>query len=109
MIMFIFALSTVFLILLQHPDFTNLIPKILTLSLRSPTGEMTGKITEDFDPIQDNPSKNFITSFLSTYAWLRGSYPQDDVWDFWAVQVLIAIANLFLIIIIQNVFIALLW
>ena len=64
---------------------------------------------EFFDPINDNPSKNFISSFLSTYSWLRGYYVQGDVWDFWAVQVLILFGSLFLITVVQNIFIAFIW
>ncbi|RIA94098.1 hypothetical protein C1645_866204 [Glomus cerebriforme] len=57
----------------------------------------------------DNPSKDFGTSFLSTYAWLRGTYPQDATWNFWAVQALTLIGSLFLITIVQNIFIAFIW
>jgi hypothetical protein len=112
MLMVVLALSHAFLILLQHPDFTDLVPSPSTSSLiiNSPAGEMTGTITADFDRINDNPNKDFLNSFLSTYAWLRGSYPQIEVWGFfWAIQALTLIASLFLITVVQNIFIAFIW
>jgi hypothetical protein len=109
MLMVVLALSHAFLILLQHPDFTNLTPKASTSTLTNPTGEIVGTITADFDRINDNPSKDLVTSFLSTYAWLRGSYAQDDRWDFWAVQALTLTASLFSITVVQNIFIAFIW
>ena len=109
MLMVVLALSHAFLILLQHPDFTNLTQKSSTSTLSGPTGEIIGKITEDFDRTSDNPSKDLVTSFLSTYNWLRGSYAQDDRWDFWAVQALTLTASLFTITVVQNIFIAFIW
>src|ERR1043165_7396124 len=109
MLMVVLALSHAFLILLKHPEFTDLTPTTSTSTLTGPNGEYMGKITEDFDRINDNPSRDFLNSFLSTYAWLRGSYPQIDVWGFWAVQALTLIASLFLITVVQNIFIAFIW
>ncbi|RGB36885.1 hypothetical protein C1646_782631 [Rhizophagus diaphanus] len=69
-------------------------------------GDVIGTSLQDFDRKQDNPSKDFGISFLSTYAWLRDSFPQEAIWDFWAVEALTLIGSLVLITVIQNMFIA---
>ncbi|RIA94097.1 hypothetical protein C1645_818568 [Glomus cerebriforme] len=83
--------------------------KTTSYSILNNAGEQIGSSQQNLDRIQDNPSKDFGTSFLSTYAWLRGVYPQDATWNFWAVQALTLIGSLFLITIVQNIFIAFIW
>ncbi|GET65905.1 hypothetical protein GLOIN_2v865192 [Rhizophagus irregularis DAOM 181602=DAOM 197198] len=90
MLLVVLALSHVFLLLLQHTDFSDLddiTPKTSSYTIQN----------------------NFGTSFLSTYAWLRGSYPQQATWNFWAVEALTLIGSLFLITVVQNIFIAFIW
>jgi hypothetical protein len=108
MLLVVLALSHVFLLLLQHTDFSDLddiTPKTSSFT----TQNDNGLIEQNFDRKQDNPSKDFGTSFLSTYAWLRGSYPQQAIWNFWAVEVLTLVGSLFLITVVQNIFIAFIW
>ncbi|CAG8703340.1 6865_t:CDS:2 [Funneliformis caledonium] len=93
-----------FLLLLQYPDFTNLTEETSSSTLI--TGDSNFKIQNDFDRIEDNPAKNFITSFLSTYNWLNGAYLQDDVWNLWAVTFITFFGSFFLVTILQNMFIA---
>ena len=109
MLLVVLALSHAFLILLQYPGFIKLTPKTSTSTITGPNGEPAGTIAQDFDLINDNPGRDFGTSFLSTYAWLRGAYEQADTWNFWAVQALTLIASLFLITVVQNIFIAFIW
>ncbi len=112
MLLVVFALSHVFLLLLEHTDYTELDDikaKTSTSTIFDGTDNKIGSIQSNFDRKEDNPSKDFGTSFLSTYAWLRGSYPQDSTWNFWAVQALTLIGSLFLITIVQNIFIAFIW
>ncbi|CAG8708625.1 14751_t:CDS:10, partial [Funneliformis mosseae] len=92
-----------FLLLLQYPDFTNLTEETSSSTLI--TGDSNFKIQNDFDRIEDNPAKNFITSFLSTYNWLNGVYLQDDVWNLWAVTFITFFGSFFLVTILQNMFI----
>ncbi|CAG8771306.1 15140_t:CDS:2, partial [Funneliformis caledonium] len=94
-----------FLLLLQYPDFTNLTENSSSSTLF--TGDSTElKIQNDFDRTEDNPAKNFITSFLSTYNWLNGNFLQQDTWNLWAVKVITFIGSILLVTILQNMFIA---
>ncbi|CAI2189399.1 720_t:CDS:2 [Funneliformis geosporum] len=77
------GLAHSFLLLLQYPNFTNLKEKSSSSTLF--TSDSTDKIQNDFDRTEDNPAKNFIISFLSTYNWLNSVFLQQDAWDFWAV------------------------
>lgn len=63
-------------------------------------------IKSDFDPrnTNDNPFYEFLTSMKATYL---GNWIQSDVFDFWAIDVLSLIASIFLITILQNMFITL--
>ncbi|RIA81856.1 hypothetical protein C1645_836284 [Glomus cerebriforme] len=111
MLLVILVISHVFLLLLQHsdfPDLANIKPKTTSLTIFNNNGEIIGKSQQDFDKKQDNPSKDFGTSFLSTYSWLRDTYPQDDAYNYWAVQALTLIGSLFLIVI-QNLILAFIW
>ncbi|CAI2169996.1 14158_t:CDS:10 [Funneliformis geosporum] len=74
-----------FLLLLQHPEFTNL------------------------DQTENNPARNYVTSFISTYNWLNGEFLQQDTWNFWAVKVITLFGSMLLITILQNMFIAFIW
>ncbi|PKK60595.1 hypothetical protein RhiirC2_856762 [Rhizophagus irregularis] len=87
MFLVIVGLAHTFLLLLQYPDFINL-------------SENSSNETID------NPAKDFITSFLSTYGWLSGNFLQQDTWNFWAVKLITLIASIFLVTILQNMFIA---
>ncbi|PKC74072.1 hypothetical protein RhiirA1_517046 [Rhizophagus irregularis] len=87
MFLVIVGLAHTFLLLLQYPDFINL-------------SENSSNETID------NPAKDFITSFLSTYGWLSGTFLQQDTWNFWAVKLITLIASIFLVTILQNMFIA---
>ncbi|CAB5386008.1 unnamed protein product [Rhizophagus irregularis] len=62
MFLVIVGLAHTFLLLLQYPDFINL-------------SENSSNETID------NPAKDFITSFLSTYGWLSGTFLQQDTWN----------------------------
>ncbi|CAG8716744.1 12529_t:CDS:10 [Rhizophagus irregularis] len=109
MLLVVLAFSHVFLLLLQHTDFSDLddiTSKKSSYTIQNSAGDVIGTSLQDFDRKQDNPSKDFGTSFLSTYAWLRGSFPQEAIWDFWAVEALTLIGSLVLITVIQNMFIA---
>ncbi|PKC61787.1 hypothetical protein RhiirA1_523603 [Rhizophagus irregularis] len=92
MLLVVLALSHVFLLLLQHTDFSDLddiTPKTSSYTIQNSASETVGtSVVQDFNRKLDNPSKDFGTSFLSTYAWLRGSYPQQATWNFWAVEAL---------------------
>ncbi|GBB99153.1 hypothetical protein RclHR1_03430014 [Rhizophagus clarus] len=112
MLLVVLALAHAFLLLLQHMEFHDLddiTPQTTSYTLRNNAGDTTGTAQQIFDRIQDNPSKDFGTSFLATYAWLRGSYPQETTWNSWAVEALTLIGSLFLITVIQNIFIAFIW
>ncbi|GBC04565.1 hypothetical protein RclHR1_05740007 [Rhizophagus clarus] len=52
----------------------------------------------------DNPFNRFLTSMKAIYL---GNWIQDDVFNFWAIDVLSLIASIFLISILQNMFITL--
>ncbi|CAB4389248.1 unnamed protein product [Rhizophagus irregularis] len=112
MLLVVLALSHVFLLLLQHTDFSDLddiTSKTSSYTIQNSAGETISTSVQDFNRKLDNPSKDFGTSFLSTYAWLRGSYPQQATWNFWAVEALTLIGSLFLITVVQNIFIAFIW
>ncbi|GES86409.1 hypothetical protein GLOIN_2v865196 [Rhizophagus clarus] len=109
MLLVVLALSHVFLLLLQHtnfPDLNDITPKTTSYTLQNNAGDTIGTSQQSFDRIQDNPSKDFGTSFLSTYAWLRGTYTQEAAWNFWGVEALTLIGSLFLTTIAQNMFVA---
>ncbi|RIA89799.1 hypothetical protein C1645_824254 [Glomus cerebriforme] len=97
-------------ILLQHPTYTNVTQKSDTFSLKnSKTNEpIDVTITRDFDPNNrlDNPNSNFLDSLISSYFWLSGTYIQNDTWDFWAVETLTLLASIFVVTVLQNMFIA---
>ncbi|GBB89981.1 hypothetical protein RclHR1_16840002 [Rhizophagus clarus] len=102
----VLALAHVFLILLQHTDFPDLddiTSKMTSYTLQNNAGDTTGTAQQIFDQIQDNPSKDFGTSFLSTYAWLRGSYSQEATWNSWAVEAL-SLVEKFTFISIKKIF-----
>lgn len=65
-------------------------------------------MTKNFDPNSrlDNPNTNFLDSLISSYFWLSGSYVQNDTWDFWAVETLTLLASIFVVTVLQNMFIA---
>ncbi|CAG8544091.1 966_t:CDS:2 [Funneliformis mosseae] len=105
MILVMAGLAHSFLLLLQYPDFTNLTENSSSSTLF--TGDSTElKIQNDFDRTEDNPAKNFITSFLSTYNWLNGNFLQQDTWNLWAVKVITFIGSILLVTILQNMYIA---
>ncbi len=108
MLLVIAGLAHSFLLLLQNPDFTNLSENTSTSSLRNTiTGDLVNlKIQKDFDRIKDNPAKNYVTSFISTYGWLNNAFLQQDTWDFWAVKFITLFGSILLITILQNMFIA---
>ncbi|CAB4404217.1 unnamed protein product [Rhizophagus irregularis] len=91
---------------LDFSDLDDITSKKSSYTIQNSAGDVIGTSLQDFDRKQDNPSKDFGTSFLSTYAWLRGSFPQEAIWDFWAVEALTLIGSLVLITVIQNMFIA---
>ncbi|PKC75731.1 hypothetical protein RhiirA1_497071 [Rhizophagus irregularis] len=97
-------------ILLQHPTFTNVTQKSDTYSLKYSTTNkpIDVTVTKDFDPNSrlDNPNTNFLDSLISSYFWLSGSYVQNDTWDFWAVETLTLLASIFVVTVLQNMFIA---
>ncbi|GBC05563.1 hypothetical protein RclHR1_00630010 [Rhizophagus clarus] len=104
------AFSHSMFILLQRPTFTNVTLKSDTFSLKN---SKTNKpidvtVTKDFDPNSrvDNPNSNFLDSLISSYFWLSGSYVQNDTWDFWAVELLTLLASIFVVTVLQNMFIA---
>ncbi|CAG8576470.1 6087_t:CDS:2 [Funneliformis mosseae] len=74
-----------FLLLLQHPEFTEL------------------------DQTENNPARNYIISFISTYNWLNGEFLQQDTWDIWQVKIITLFGSMLLITILQNMFIAFIW
>ncbi|CAG8548643.1 701_t:CDS:2 [Funneliformis mosseae] len=105
MILVMIEIAHSFLLLLEYPDYTNLTEKISSSTLF--TGGSTDlKIQNDFDRTEDNPAKNFFTSFLSRYNWLKGDFLQQDTWNFWAVNVITFIGSILLVTILQNMFIA---
>src|SRR5688572_18885906 len=61
------------------------------------------EIESDFN---DNPFSKFLTSIESVYYWISGSRIQKDMFDSWPIDVLTLIASVFLISILQNMFIA---
>ncbi|CAI2180600.1 4369_t:CDS:2, partial [Funneliformis geosporum] len=104
MILVMAGLAHSFLLLLQYPNFTNL--KEISSKSTLFTVDSTNKIQNDFDRTEDNPAKNFIISFLSTYNWLNGAFLQQDAWDFWAVKFITFFGSILLVTILQNMFIA---
>jgi len=108
MLLVIAGLAHSFLLLLQYPDFTSLSEKISSSTLRNTITEnlVNLQIQGDFDRIKDNPAKDYITSFISTYGWLNGSFLQQDVWNFWAVKFITLFGSILLITILQNMLIA---
>ncbi|CAG8601813.1 13824_t:CDS:10 [Funneliformis caledonium] len=105
MILVIAGLAHSFLLLLQHPEFTNLSEMTSSFTLMT-EGSVRWNIQKDFDRTKDNPAKNYITSFISTYNWLNGAFLQQDIWDFWAVKFITFFGCILLITILQNMLIA---
>ncbi|CAG8621232.1 15274_t:CDS:10 [Funneliformis mosseae] len=105
MILVIAGLAHSFLLLLQHPEFTNLSEMTSSFTLMT-EGSVNWHIQKDFDRTKDNPAKNYITSFISTYNWLNGAFLQQDIWDFWAVKFITFFGCILLITILQNMLIA---
>jgi len=111
MILVIAGLAHSFLLLLKYPDFTNLSENTSTSTIKNATtGESVDlQINNDFDRNEDNPAKNYVTSFISVYGWLYGAFLQQDKWDFWAVKFITLFGSLLLLTILQNMFIAFIW
>ncbi|CAG8644699.1 3160_t:CDS:2, partial [Funneliformis mosseae] len=97
-------------ILLQHPTFTDVTPKTDEYSLTNTTTKepIDVTVTGEIDPSDrlDNPNSNIIDSLISSYFWIGGSYVQRDTWDFWAVEALTLLASIFVVTVLQNMFIA---
>ncbi|CAI2180789.1 4173_t:CDS:2 [Funneliformis geosporum] len=105
MILVIAGLAHSFLILCQHPEFTN-ISEVTSSSTLITEGLVNYHIQKDFDRTENNPAKNYITSFISTYNWLNGEFLQQEIWDFWAVKFITFFGCILLITILQNMLIA---
>ncbi|CAB4389250.1 unnamed protein product [Rhizophagus irregularis] len=91
MLLVVLALSHVFLLLLQHTDFSDLddiTPKTSSYTIQNSASETVGtSVVQDFNRKLDNPT----------------------TWNFWAVEALTLIGSLFLITVVQNIFIAFIW
>jgi hypothetical protein len=85
-------------------------PKSNSFSLiDSNTNEpMNISVVHDFNPNDrvDNPNSNVGDSLVSSYFWMGGAYVQIDTWDFWAVELLTLLASVFVVTVLQNMFIA---
>ncbi|CAB5362121.1 unnamed protein product [Rhizophagus irregularis] len=88
MLLVVLALSHVFLLLLQHTDFSDLddiTPKTSSYTIQNSASETVGtSVVQDFNRKLDNPSKDFV-------------------------EALTLIGSLFLITVVQNIFIAFIW
>ena len=58
----------------------------------------------------DNPSDNYYTNFIKSietvFLWTSGRWDQLDQWDFWPVDIYSIIGNILLVVILQNMLIA---
>ncbi|CAI2180750.1 8773_t:CDS:10 [Funneliformis geosporum] len=66
------------------------------------------KLKSDFEPndSNDNPYSTFSTSLFATYFWNNGDFVQRELFDFWSIEIFSIIASIFLVIILQNMLIA---
>ena len=66
-------------------------------------------MTEDIQVFDDNDNYfvNIFTSMKTVYFWINGQWDQLDHWEFWPVTVLSVFGSIFLVLIMQNILIAL--
>ncbi|CAB4375971.1 unnamed protein product [Rhizophagus irregularis] len=65
------------------------------------------KLKSDFDSnSNDNPYTFFYKAIMTTYFWTSGNWIQKEQFDFWAVDIYSFIANIFLVVVLQNMLIA---
>ncbi|GBC00054.1 hypothetical protein RclHR1_03720015 [Rhizophagus clarus] len=109
MLVVICGLAHSMFILLSHPNDINLVPNQNTYTLLNTATQESYTFTQNIDVNSDNDNlfHNFFTSIKAVYFWINGQWDQIDQWDFWPVVGLSIFGSLFLVIIMQNILIAL--
>jgi hypothetical protein len=95
--------------LLSHPGDINLAPNKIAYTLLNTATQESYIFTQNVDVNNDNDNlfHNFFTSIKAVYFWINGQWDQIGQWDFWPVVCLSIFGSLFLVIIMQNILIAL--
>lgn len=95
--------------MLSRPNDINLIPDQNTYTLLNTATQESYTLTQNIDVNSDNDNlfHNFFTSIKAVYFWINGQWDQIDQWNFWPVVGLSIFGSLFLVIIMQNILIAL--
>ncbi|RGB30076.1 hypothetical protein C1646_765830 [Rhizophagus diaphanus] len=109
MLVVICGLAHSMFILLSRPNDINLIPNQNTYTLLNTATQENYTLTQNIDVNSDNDNifHNFFTSIKAVYFWINGQWDQIDQWNFWPVVGLSIFGSLFLVIIMQNILIAL--
>uniref|UniRef100_U9STY8 Ion transport domain-containing protein n=1 Tax=Rhizophagus irregularis (strain DAOM 181602 / DAOM 197198 / MUCL 43194) TaxID=747089 RepID=U9STY8_RHIID len=65
-------------------------------------------LESDYDVVDrnDNPFSSFSTAITAAYFWLNGDMIQKDRFDFWVIDLFTLIASIFIVTVLQNMFIA---
>ncbi|RIA97100.1 hypothetical protein C1645_871584 [Glomus cerebriforme] len=109
MLVIICGLAHSMFILLSHPNNIDLVPNLTSYTLFNPVTQENFILTQNIDvnSPDDNLFADFFTSIKAVYFWINGQWDQINQWNFWPVDGLSIFGSLFLVIIMQNILIAL--
>ncbi|CAJ0846854.1 9016_t:CDS:10 [Entrophospora sp. SA101] len=93
-------------LLLSRPELIGVAPQGTSFTLRDPSQTLFKNDLVITENVENNYFDDFFSSAKAVYFWTNGQWDQIDHWDFLPVTIITLFASFFLVIVMQNIMIA---
>nr|CAG8509721.1 8984_t:CDS:2 [Entrophospora candida] len=93
-------------LLLSRPELIGVVPQGASFTLRDPSQTLFKNDLVITENVENNYFDDFFSSAKAVYFWTNGQWDQIDHWDFLPVTMITLFASFFLVIVMQNIMIA---